>query len=375
MSQPLTAFLTLPLLAAILAAQTPPEGIHIYPDTLGTGTTGLTRLTFGSAGGEAIVQYPKSHFEGIGDGSMASGTNNPVCSLLNLSWVIQDQNQQTAHTLGVRLRAAASGGGPDNSKTIYAINATTPTATGTGPAAWILWFQSPINQTIACKGDLFFGLVFSANSNWPNSDGLGTHTAFYSPTGTQKGDAVAPRTNVPNLCWEIDANNKVSQPSTAQVLDYKLISQYSMLQVGVRHKTGQSNHGSDDGFGVAALYPSIAGGSNGRQDGAIVRITDNPPGAFGGRYLLFLSLSTGTQLKIPPIQLAGLFGSIYIGPAGQFPLGGGNLSTTASQTVVLLAPAGSIPKEAVGTNVFFQAATTRQNSSVVAITNMCGIYY
>ena len=153
-----------------------------------------------------------------------------------------------------------------------------------------------------------------------------------------------------------------------------------MIQVGARHKPSQSNHGSADGFGAAGLYPSISGGATGRQDGAVVRITDNPPGTtptYGGRYLLFLSVTTGTQLSIPPIQLNGLFGSVYLGPAGQFPLGGGNLSPAGPQTVVLIAPPQAIPPIAATQNVkvYFQAATTRTNSTVVAITNMAGVYY
>jgi len=392
MSRPLSASLSLLLLAATVAAQNPGP-LQIYPDLVGGGTSFFTRGTnpTPTAANEVLVQYPKTHFEGIGDSSVAGGPNNPVCRLSNWTVVIQDQNQKTAHTFGIVMRPAKSTGGPDtnNTNALYRISGTSPTATGTGPAAWRIWLVTPVTVSIPCKGDLFFGMAFTANTSWPTSDGLSTHTAYYDPIGqtvpSRKGDAVAPRTNVPNLAWEINASGVASQPTIPQVFDYGILSQYSMIQVGVRHKTGQSNHGTTpgantDGFGVAGLYPSISGGANGRQDGALVRITDNPPGTaptYGGRYILFLSLTTGTGLTIPPIQLNGLFGSVYLGPAGQIPLGGGNLSTAGPHTVILLAPPGAIPIDAAkqGVKVWFQAATTRMNSPVVAITNMAGVYY
>ncbi|MHC4919840.1 MAG: hypothetical protein ACYTKC_09600 [Planctomycetota bacterium] len=393
MSRRLITALTLPLLAAALAAQ---EGIQIYPasgsnPTL-NGTSNATRLTFAAAAGEALAQYPKTHFEGIGDRSVAGVPGNPACALAYIVLYVQDQDQTTANNFGVVLRPAASAGGPNTNNTAAIfrfLNIPGPKGTATGPAGWAvsLQFQNqgvPTPWAIPCKGDLFFGIVLSANSKWPLTDGLSVWSAFYDPIGqavpTRKGDNVPPRKGVPNLTWEISAAGKASQPAIPQVLDYILVSPYSMLQVGARHKPGQSNHGSNDGFGAAGLYPSISGGATGRQDGVVLRITDNPPGTaptYGGQYLLFLSLSTAPQLTSPPIQLSGIFGSVYLGPLGQFPLGGGSLSTTGPQTMLLLAPPGAIPLDAATQKIkiYFQAATTRRNSPVVSITNLAGVYY
>ena len=150
-----------------------------------------------------------------------------------------------------------------------------------------------------------------------------------------------------------------------------------MLQVGTRHKASQSKHSTLDGFGVAGIYPSISGGANGRQDGLLVRITDNRFAAAGGIYGLFMSLSTGTVLRIPPIQLPGLNGSVYLGPFGQFFLLVGALSTASAHTTVLLAPTGSIPTTAATKGVvgYFQAYTKGTNTTAVDLTNMPSVHY
>jgi hypothetical protein len=396
MTRLLSASLTLILCSAAVAQQPSVQGIQIFPASgrasATNGTSVATRLQFGNAAGEAIAQYPKTHFDGIGDVSLAGGSNNPQCALSHIVLYIQDQDRTTADKFGVAMRPAATAGGPNISNTaaiFYFPNSVTlPTATGSGAISWevSLQFQSnsvPTPRPIPCGGDLFLGAIFNANSKWPATDGLSTWAAFYDPVANKvtSGDAVAPRTGVPNLTWQIAGSTPtVTQPTIAQVLDYILVSPYAMIQVGARHKAGQSNHGSNDGFGAAGLYPSIAGGANGRQDGLIVRITDNPPGTtptYGGIYLLYLSISRGSQLSIPPIQLNGLYGSVYLGPIGQFPLGGGVLSTTGPQTTVLVAPPGFIPATVATAKaaVYFQAAVTRRASPALAITNLAGVQY
>lgn len=400
MSRPLIASLSVILLAAALTAQAPqPEGIQVYPAPGGNpatnGTSFASRLTFGTAAGEALAQYPQTHFTGIGDMSTPFTTNNPTCALSFVVIYFQDQDRTTSNSFGISMRPAvttgANAGKPDTNNTNAIFRFTGipgPTTTGTGPAGWAMWLQFQQNNVptpiaIPCTADMFFGIAFNANTSWPASDGLSCWAAVYDPAASNitTGDAVAPRTGVPNLTWEIaGATPTASQPTVAQVLDYVLVSPFSMLQAGARHKTGQSNHGNDDGFGAAGLFPSISGGVNGREDGLIVRVSDNPPGAtpaYGGNYLLFLSISTRASLTLPPVQLGGFFGSVYLGPVGFFPLGGGSLSTAGSQTVVQLAPPGSIPKDiqTQKAKIYLQAATVTQNGTVFAITNMAAVQY
>jgi hypothetical protein len=392
MTRYLNAAFSLLLGAASLAAQTQPEGIQIYPGLATDGSSFITRLGFNGGAGEALAEYPKSHFEGIGDMSLAGGANNPKCALAQVVLFFQDQNRLTAHTFGITMRPpASSGNAPDTNNTnaiILFTNIPSPTTTtGTGPVGWWMSLQFvnngvPTPIATPCKSTVYFGMSFVANTAWPATDGLSAYTAYYDPIGANvpsgKGDNVAPRKNVPNLAWEVSGTPLAAkQPQVPQVLDYILGSPYSSIQVGARHKPGQSKHSTNDGFGVAGLYPSISGGLNGRQDGAIVRITDNRFASIGGQYGLYMSLSTGTSLKIPPLQLMGINGSIYLGPVGQFFLLSGNLSTAGAHTTFLLAPPGSIPTYAATAciKVYFQAWTKGTNATAVDITNLAGVFY
>jgi hypothetical protein len=378
-----TSLLTTAALVLVCALDAQPltEGIQIFPGRGNDGVTFISRLGVSSAVKlEGLAEYPAAFLEGVGDVSTAGGASNLDCRLSHVIFYFQDQNPSTTHQFDLVMRPAKpSGTGPDlSANPVFRLNnLPTPQGTGTQPKGigLILTFQSggkvqPV--AIPCSKTVFFGMALNANLNWPASDGLSLYEACYDPASvspTAKGDNVAPRTNVPNLSWRVTGsapNMTASNNFTGRVLAYALVSPGPMLQVGAVH--ARSFHSSKIGFGAAGMFPTISAPN--RQDGLAIRITDNARATRGGRYLLFLALNTNSSLARPPLHLGGLTGNVYLGPLLLLPVTAGALATNSADTILTLAATGQIPAAAVGTNLYFQAATADISATTGGVTNL-----
>src|SRR5690606_22817462 len=106
-------------------------------------------------------------------------------------------------------------------------------------------------------------------------------------------------------------------------------------------------------------------------DGLVMRLTDNnftPAGLFG----IYAALSPASQFNIPPIGLGGLGGGYYLGiPLIPFALITG--TTTAVDTLIPMAPPGSIPVSLLGSRIYFQSYVV--NGPNAHLTNLVGVQY
>ncbi|MCA8955730.1 MAG: hypothetical protein KDC87_06640, partial [Planctomycetes bacterium] len=308
------ASLLLLALAPVAAAQTA-EGYELMPGRL-TGTNDGITFVVRYAGNpppvfEALQMYDQRYLHGLGDlrGTGRGKTSGP-CEIGTFKIRYQDEDGSTVEGFKIVARPETAPGSraADMTKSLFSQAVPGSPATPAGPAGFLMTVQVMGGSAVAvpCQDTFFFGMevpVVPSGKSWPSQDGLSItasaadtlpgYSIFDWPKGGHASDYLyflggTPSTHFPER----------------MVFGYALLPDAPVLQAAARHKLGTSRHGSDNGYGAAAIWPEVdpttARGMV-SADGLGIRVTDNRFAA-GATFGLFLALRNAKQQNLPVVS-------------------------------------------------------------------------
>lgn len=288
------------LLGAGLGAQTPLNLDEMYPDaTSATSRSGLVPAT----AGDVLLQYDRTNVLGTGQGI----TGLPGGRINGFRVVLQDQDAATPEqfSLVVIEDDPTNPGNPNPAPTAELLRTgPIPTPAGTGPVAFVLTFTLTTPADIApATSTWYFGVGLPANPSWP-LDGLSGHIALYY-TGTA-GDN--PRAGAPNRTFAVTRPGAmVVQATTERAAAFGLLTEAPAVGLGA-DITPSAQRGPNPSFGVAGMFPDIAG----RGDGLALRLRDT---ANAGN---LTALLMGLAILPSPITIPGVTGQLFLDPTVTF---------------------------------------------------------
>jgi hypothetical protein len=340
------------LLGTSLGAQTPLNLDEMYPDaTTATSRSGLAPAT----AGDVLLQYDRTNVLGTGQGI----TGLPSGRINGFRAVLQDQDAATPEqfSLVVVEDDPLNPGNPNPSATGELLRTgPIPTPTGTGPTAFVFTFTLSTPADIApATSTWYFGVGLPANPTWP-SDGLSGHIATYY-AGTA-GDN--PRAGAPNRTFAITRPGAtVVQAATERVAAVGLLTEAPAVGLGA-DIAPSAQRGPNPAFGIAGMYPDIAG----RGDGLALRLRD------AGNAGSLTALLMGFAILPTPITIPGVTGQLFLDPTVTFVVST-HLIPPSGELVV--APAflgqGQIPT-GLSLRLGFQFATVTNNGQGIALSSV-----
>lgn len=341
------------LLGSCLGAQTPLNLDELYPDaTTATSRSGLLPAT----SGDVLLQYERTNVLGTGQGI----TGLPDGRINGFRAVVQDQEALTPELLSFVVIAddPSNPGNPSAAPSGELLRTgPVPTPTGTGVAAFVITMSLATPVDIApATSTWYFGVGLPANPTWP-VDGLSAHMAAYYVGAV--GDN--PRVSTPNRTFAIARPaGLVLQPASERVHAFGLLTEAPAVGLGAIITA--ATRGPNPSFGMAGMFPDIAG----RGDGIALRLRD---GANAGG---LTALLIGFRILPTPITIPGITGALFLDPALTFVVGTFPIPPSGELLVqpAFLAP-GVIPPGLTLTMGFQFATITPQGGIIFSTVVTC----
>jgi len=343
MRSSLIALIAAGLASGPVLAQARVNLAEIYPAATCTNYT--SRGTLGGNAGEILLEWPESHFSGVGHDLTGNGT-----ILTGFTHVVQDQNAATTSTYSLLLRRAVGGRPSTDAAGILLQTSSLSLPQGTGTIAWIIThdFASPTTVLPTC--DTFYMGVSTVAAPWPN-DGLSWHMATATTVGGTQGDNPANDPRVPNLAWDRVAGSAVATQPTPRTYRFGLRVGAAVLNLGnidLGWISGCGRLNNFTSYGLGGMWPQITGP---RADGLWCRVRD--AASAQGSFVLLSS----PLLACPGIPLPSLAsGALYLYPDRLVPMALGSLGPDGEGTTQVASP-GTIPTALAGRLLDFQAFT------------------